>query len=136
MARGRKRNRRSGRPDRPADATPPRRAGGFGLPDDSAEPGVQFPAPEALEGDAVSVAASAFGEPPASARHEAAVRAPHGNRVIAFLRGCWAELQRVQWPDRRQVAQATGVVLGFVVIAAVFLGLADELSSKIVDAIL
>jgi preprotein translocase SecE subunit len=42
----------------------------------------------------------------------------------------------VQWPDRRQVAQATGVVLGFVVIAGVFLGIADEISQKIVDAIL
>ena len=38
-----------------------------------------------------------------------------GNRVIAFLRASWAELQRVQWPDRRQVFQATAVVLGFVV---------------------
>ena len=30
-----------------------------------------------------------------------------GNRFINFLRASWAELQRVQWPDRRQVAQAT-----------------------------
>ena len=59
-----------------------------------------------------------------------------GNRLFVFLRGSWAELQRVQWPDRRQVAQATGVVLGFVVVAAVFLGIADEISQKIVDAIL
>ena len=34
----------------------------------------------------------------------------------------WAELQRVQWPDRRQVGQATAVVLGFVVIAGIYLG--------------
>jgi preprotein translocase subunit SecE len=59
-----------------------------------------------------------------------------GNRIFNFLRGCWAELQRVQWPDRRQVAQATGVVLGFVVVAGLFLGLADEISQKIVNAIL
>src|SRR3954447_2447454 len=25
-----------------------------------------------------------------------------GNRLIGFMRACWAELQRVQWPDRRQ----------------------------------
>src|SRR3954469_9403010 len=42
---------------------------------------------------------------------------PEGNRFINFLRAAWAELQRVQWPDRRQVAQATAVVLGFVAIA-------------------
>jgi len=56
--------------------------------------------------------------------------------VIGFLLGCWAELQRVQWPDRQQVVQATGVVLGFVVVAAVFLGIADEVSQQIVNAIL
>src|SRR6267142_7029818 len=32
---------------------------------------------------------------------------PGGNRVANFLRASWAELQRVQWPDRRQVGQAT-----------------------------
>ena len=56
-------------------------------------------------------------------------------RTGAFLRASWAELQRVQWPDRRQVAQATAVVLGFVVVAGLYLGLADALAKKIVDAI-
>jgi preprotein translocase SecE subunit len=59
-----------------------------------------------------------------------------GSRVTAFLRASWAELQRVQWPNRRQVGQATAVVLGFVVIAGGYLGLADLISQKIVDAIL
>ena len=58
------------------------------------------------------------------------------DRVVAFLEACWAELQRVQWPDRQQVAQATGVVLGFVVLAGVFLGVADFVAGKIVNAIL
>ncbi|HEU4978546.1 MAG TPA: preprotein translocase subunit SecE [Solirubrobacteraceae bacterium] len=57
-------------------------------------------------------------------------------RWLAFLRASWAELQRVQWPDRRQVAQATGVVLGFVIIAGVYLGVADQLAQKLVNAIL
>ncbi len=61
---------------------------------------------------------------------------PEGNRVAAFVRGSWTELQRVQWPDRRQVAQATGVVLGFVVIAGAFLGLADLVAGKLVDLII
>jgi preprotein translocase subunit SecE len=59
-----------------------------------------------------------------------------GNRLINFLRACWAELQRVQWPDRRQVAQATGVVLGFVAIAGAYLGLMDAIFSRLVNAIL
>jgi preprotein translocase subunit SecE len=59
-----------------------------------------------------------------------------GNRLINFLQGSWRELQRVQWPDRRQVMQATGVVLGFVIVAGVFLGGADYVASKIVNLIL
>jgi preprotein translocase subunit SecE len=61
---------------------------------------------------------------------------PGGNRVLNFLRASWAELQRVQWPDRRQVAQATAVVLGFVAIAGAYLGVADAAAQKIVDYIL
>jgi preprotein translocase subunit SecE len=59
-----------------------------------------------------------------------------GNRVVAFLRASWAELQRVQWPDRRQVFQATAVVLGFVIIAGLYLGLADFVAKEIVEVIL
>jgi preprotein translocase SecE subunit len=57
-------------------------------------------------------------------------------RLIGFLQGCWRELQRVQWPDRRQVMQATGVVIGFVIVAAAFLGLADLVAGKLVTFIL
>jgi preprotein translocase SecE subunit len=59
-----------------------------------------------------------------------------GNRLINFLQGSWRELQRVQWPDRQQVMQATGVVIGFVIVAGVFLGVADTLAGKIVNLIL
>jgi len=59
-----------------------------------------------------------------------------GNRLMTFLRGSWRELQRVQWPDRRQVGQATAVTIGFVIVAGAFLGLADFLASKIVDYII
>jgi preprotein translocase subunit SecE len=57
-------------------------------------------------------------------------------RFIGFLQGSWRELQRVQWPDRPQVFQATGVVIGFVIVAAVFLGVADVIAGKIVDFVL
>jgi preprotein translocase SecE subunit len=65
-----------------------------------------------------------------------AARKPGGSRLFNFFRACWAELQRVDWPDRRQVGQATAVVLGFVVVAGAFLGLADVVAQKIVDLIL
>ncbi|MFI5036854.1 MAG: preprotein translocase subunit SecE [Solirubrobacterales bacterium] len=59
-----------------------------------------------------------------------------GNRAVSFLRASWAELQRVQWPDRRQVTQATAVVLGFVAIAGAYLGLADYVAKEIVEFVL
>jgi preprotein translocase subunit SecE len=59
-----------------------------------------------------------------------------GNRLTTFLRGSWRELQRVQWPDRRQVGQATAVVIGFVIVAGAYLGLADYVAGKIVDFII
>jgi preprotein translocase SecE subunit len=69
---------------------------------------------------------------PAHVEHKANIF----ERLIGFLQGCWRELQRVQWPDRRQVMQATGVVIGFVIVAAIFLGVADWASGKIVTFIL
>ncbi len=57
-------------------------------------------------------------------------------RLVGFLRGSWKELQRVQWRDRRQVMQATGVVIGFVIVAGIFLGVADFIASKLIGLIL
>jgi preprotein translocase subunit SecE len=59
-----------------------------------------------------------------------------GSRLVNFLRGSWRELQRVQWPDRRQVMQATGVVIGFVIVAGVYLGVADTLATKLMNFVL
>src|SRR3954468_9165100 len=84
--------------------------------------------------DAELEAAAVGGEPPRD-RTEGAVYKdeveppkrptgpkPGGNRVLNFLRASWAELQRVQWPDRRQVAKATAVVIGFRPPAGAILG--------------
>ena len=59
-----------------------------------------------------------------------------GPRFLQFLRASWAELQRVQWPDRRQVFQATGVVVGFVIVAGAYLGVADWVAKQVVDFII
>ncbi|HEY7965839.1 MAG TPA: preprotein translocase subunit SecE [Solirubrobacteraceae bacterium] len=75
-----------------------------------------------------AAADAAFGAP--AHAHE---RRSRTARVVGFLRGSWAELQRVQWPDRQQVAQATGVVLGFVLLTAVFLGVADYVAGKLIN---
>jgi len=120
-------------------------------PDDvalEAEPAFEAPepaAPEAFDDDDDETAIADDDALPAAAPRRAKREAPHparpaaaagGNRMLAFLRASWAELQRVQWPDRRQVAQATAVVIGFVLIAGAYLGIADWAAQKIVDFIL
>jgi preprotein translocase subunit SecE len=58
------------------------------------------------------------------------------SRVVQFLIACWAELQRVEWPNRQALTTLTGVVLGFVLIAGGYLGLLDAIFSRIINAIL
>jgi preprotein translocase subunit SecE len=72
---------------------------------------------------------------PAAAHAPRAAERSEGNRFANFLRGSWRELQRVQWPDRQQVAQATAVVIGFVIVAGAFLGVMDFVASRFVDLI-
>jgi preprotein translocase SecE subunit len=67
------------------------------------------------------------------ADHEAHRNRP---RVVQFLVAVWAELQRVQWPNRQAMVTLTGVVLGFVLIAGGYLGLLDAVFSKLIQAIL
>jgi preprotein translocase subunit SecE len=57
-------------------------------------------------------------------------------RVIQFLIAVWAELQRVQWPNRQALVTLTGVVLGFVLIAGGYLGLLDAIFSELIKRIL
>jgi preprotein translocase SecE subunit len=57
-------------------------------------------------------------------------------RAADFLRACVAELRRVQWPDRRQVGQGTAVVIGFVIVAGLYLGALDAIWNPIVQAII
>lgn len=57
-------------------------------------------------------------------------------RVVQFLIAVWAELQRVQWPNRQALVTLTGVVLGFVLVAGGYLGLLDAIFSKLIQAIL
>jgi preprotein translocase subunit SecE len=61
---------------------------------------------------------------------------PHRNRLLAFLVAVWAELQRVEWPNRQALTMLTGVVLLFVVIMGAFLGGLDAVFSRLIDKIL
>jgi preprotein translocase subunit SecE len=88
--------------------------------------------------DGNTTAVQAFGDDAEAALPSAPRqrRQPLPLRAVGFLRASWAELQRVQWPDRPQVSQATAVVLGFVAIAGLYLGAADWVAQKIVNLIL
>jgi preprotein translocase SecE subunit len=56
--------------------------------------------------------------------------------VIGFLVSCWAELRKVQWPDRETLVQATAVTIIFVAVAATYLGVLDTVFSLLIKQIL
>lgn len=56
--------------------------------------------------------------------------------VIGFLLSCWAELKKVQWPDRETLIQATAVTIIFVAIAAAYLGALDAFFNFLIQKIL
>ena len=81
------------------------------------------------------------GEPKAEPEHRHSNEPAHPRkglfgRAADFLRASYAELRRVQWPDRSQVGQGTAVTLGFVVVAGAYLGLLDAIWNPIIQAIL
>ncbi len=137
MARNRQRNRTRRPLPRPGSPLPGVIDDGAGLPPIQDDPVAAFDDGDEDGGGEDERAAAPAAASAAFGRAEAEPPRPSlatSSRTISFLRNCWAELQRVQWPDRQQVAQATGVVLGFVV--AVFLGVADYLAGKLINAIL
>src|SRR5436190_23802146 len=74
---------------------------------------------------------------PRGVRGERGVAERHERgRLLAFLVAVWAELKRVQWPDRKQLTQLTGVVLFFVLIVGAYLGALDAVFSKLINSIL
>lgn len=151
-------NGRSGEPPRepgpptpPDDAREPARAPEGDVPPDSvldpaAEARLAAAAPPATAGRSDTVVES---PPPAPHLEEGDDERDSGSagaagpdatkergRVMAFLVAVWAELQRVQWPDRKTLTTLTGVVLGFVLIAGGYLGLLDAIFSRLIQALL
>ncbi|HEY7150642.1 MAG TPA: preprotein translocase subunit SecE [Solirubrobacterales bacterium] len=56
--------------------------------------------------------------------------------VIGFLVSCWAELKRVQWPDRETLIQASAVTVLFIAVAAAYLGALDAAFNWVVQRVL
>ena len=57
-------------------------------------------------------------------------------RIIGFFISCWAELKRVQWPNRETLIQASAVTILFIAIAAAYLGALDSLFNFLVQHLL
>lgn len=92
-----------------------------------------------LDGEEAPPAPSEAVRGPRGRRGERAVDGREDRRrgtVVAFLVAVWAELKRVQWPDRQSLTVLTGVVLLFVVIMGGYLGLLDAVFSRLIQAIL
>jgi preprotein translocase SecE subunit len=56
--------------------------------------------------------------------------------VLGFLASCWAELKRVQWPDRETLIQASAITLIFIAVMAAYLGVLDAIFNWLVQRIL
>jgi preprotein translocase SecE subunit len=56
--------------------------------------------------------------------------------VLGFFLSCWAELKKVQWPDRDTLVQATAVTIIFVAVAAAYLGALDGVFNYVIKQIL
>ena len=56
--------------------------------------------------------------------------------VVGFIASCWAELKRVQWPDRDTLIQASAITLIFIAIMAAYLGVLDAIFNWLVQRIL
>jgi preprotein translocase SecE subunit len=106
---------------------------------------VGVPTDEAVPGDQISRRARRREERERRQRAKESERrrqpreeAPERQRgpVIGFLVSCWAELKRVQWPDRETLIQASAVTLVFIAIMAAYLGVLDAIFNWLVQRIL
>ena len=72
----------------------------------------------------------------AKRQRQAAAQQRQRGGVIGFLISCWAELKKVQWPDRETLIQATAVTILFVAVAAAYLGALDAAFNWLIKQIL
>ncbi|TMB60053.1 MAG: preprotein translocase subunit SecE [Chloroflexi bacterium] len=57
---------------------------------------------------------------------------PRGTGVVAFAQECWAELQKVTWPERQTIVRLTLIVIVISVLVAVYIFLFDNLFTIVV----
>ena len=62
-------------------------------------------------------------------------KAVQQNRGSRFVSEVIAELRKVSWPGRKQLAQGTTVVLIVVAIVTVYLAIVDEIMGRLIDSV-
>ena len=57
-------------------------------------------------------------------------------KILKFLRGVRSEMRKVTWPNRAELISYTGVVIIFILIVAIYLGLADLVFTLMINPLL
>jgi preprotein translocase SecE subunit len=73
---------------------------------------------------------------PATAEAEAAPAVHHRGGVIGFIGECWAELQKVDWPNQKQVITGSVVVLVACTIVGTYLWIVDLIIKPLINNVL
>jgi len=57
-------------------------------------------------------------------------------KIKVFFRGVWSELKKVHWPDRKQIAIYTAVVVVFVLVVSLAVSALDWFFSSVLSLVL
>ena len=57
-------------------------------------------------------------------------------KIINYVKRVKAEMEKVAWPTRKELANATGVVLVLVAIITVYLGIVDKMIYLLITRII
>jgi preprotein translocase SecE subunit len=128
---------------------PPARSQASAEPEADADAAVAEPEPEPVEveGPADRITRRerrrAERERKAAAKESERRRAPREEpaerqrgAVTGFIASCWAELKRVQWPDRETLIQASTITVIFIAVMAAYLGVLDAIFNWLIQRIL
>lgn len=57
-------------------------------------------------------------------------------RIVEFIKQSISELKKVSWPEKDDVKLSTYIVITTIIFVSLFLGLADEIISKIIEMVI
>lgn len=62
--------------------------------------------------------------------------APQENALVRYFRETRGELRKVTWPTREESTRLTGIVLGAIVVSAIFFWAFDSLFATLVESVI